>query len=79
MDIVKSSLKETFIITGIKSLITTPIGKKVDVEQAVDNYNDAVEEWKDNGTPMPKFSSFYPQRKKEIYMYICYLYGYKDL
>ena len=33
-----------FVRTGIRSLITTLKDKNVDVEQAVDNYNDTIEE-----------------------------------
>ena len=80
MDLLESSLKEALVITGIESLSSSLAGRNKDVEQAFDNYNDAVEKWrKQDGledkekTPMPKFSSFYPQRKKELINFACTL------
>ena len=46
MDLLESSLKETFVITGIKSLSPSFVGRN-NVEQAFDNYNGAVKKWRE--------------------------------
>ena len=60
MDLLESSLKDALIITGIEYLSSTLAGRN-NVEQALDNYNDAVEKWREfEDEEMPKFSLFYP-------------------
>ena len=80
MDLLESSLKEAFVITGIKSLSSSLEGRNKDVEYAFDYHNDAVEKWREcdsledkKKTPMPKLSSFYTQRTKEFLKFACTL------
>ena len=76
MDLLESSLKDALVITGMESLSSTLAGRSK-VEQALDDYNDAVEKWREledkEKTPRPQFSSFYPQRKKELINFACTL------
>ena len=71
MDLLESSLKDALVFTGIEYLSSTLAGRN-NVEQAFDNYNDAVENWRElEDEEMPKFSSFYSQRKKELINFAC--------
>ena len=47
MDLLESLLKDALVITGIESLSSTLAGRNKDAEQAFDNYNDAVEKWRE--------------------------------